>query len=323
MTYKRRIIQKLDKDFEKNGRFYIENIKSLFKKEPKEGQIVSSSEPSIEYIEHKGIKYILCNDVVEGYFPTEKCHADTIDLTWMDDYRKKFNLRLNVNNPFIKEIKVNIDNLNGSQFSNTTSTNPRYRQCFGPNEECYPFDKFKLIIYRGKKGKEDSTIIQYIINFIKQNKELLKGGIQLEGFDLKIKKLLKYHIEKENVSYVEESGNKSKTNDEIENYLYHTEELIEMAIQEFMTSELSNIERVTLFDKRVRQIRKRFEICAAETAGFTESDRYKQVCEYLTKNIPLGNNNNNIKGNNVNEIFDNIATEYEIFFGQSDNNKRL
>lgn len=68
-------------------------------------------------------------------------------------------------------------------------------------------------------------------------------------------------------------------------YLYHTEELLEGALQEFITSELPNDQRCKQYIERVAAIEKIYRKYATSVPGFTGSERFKQIYEYL-KIIP-------------------------------------
>ena len=78
-----------------------------------------------------------------------------------------------------------------------------------------------------------------------------------------------------------------KKNDftESEQYLYHTEELFEGALQEFMVSELPSDQKAKQYIKRITTIEKVFRKYATHIPGFVFSERYKQIYEYL-KTIP-------------------------------------
>lgn len=116
---------------------------------------------------------------------------------------------------------------------------------------------------------------------------------------------------------------------ESEQYLYHTEELFEMALQEFLVSELSNQERVLKYISRIEQIEKGFRKYAVNTVGFVGSERYKQVYEYL-KTIPRITPfiEDETKGNGINMImakkyYDDIAVKLGTSFSESDTPKKL
>lgn len=116
---------------------------------------------------------------------------------------------------------------------------------------------------------------------------------------------------------------------EQEQFLYHTEELFECVIEEFINSNLSNPERINTYISKIEQIEKKFRQYAVKITGFVGSERYKQVYEYL-KNIPRVSLfvEDKTKGNGINMInakryYDELATKLESFFEKIDTPKKI
>ncbi len=116
---------------------------------------------------------------------------------------------------------------------------------------------------------------------------------------------------------------------EAEQYLYHTEELLEGALQEFMTSELPNDQKGKQYVERVAAIEKNYRKYATHVPGFTGSERFKQIYEYL-KIIPRFSlyEQDPTKGDFVNMqkekmYYSEIANQITSYVDDSDHKKRL
>ena len=114
---------------------------------------------------------------------------------------------------------------------------------------------------------------------------------------------------------------------ENDSYLYHTEELFEAALHDFMKSNLSNREKVLQYIHRIAEIEKKFRQYAIKTQYFPGSNRYKKVIEFL-KQLPRFEIfvEDPKKGNGINMVnskryYDDVATKIESFYSNYSSSK--
>ena len=90
---------------------------------------------------------------------------------------------------------------------------------------------------------------------------------------------------------------------EVDQYLYNTEELFNNVIMEFLNSNLPSIDRVINYINGINEVEKQFRNYSVKTNGFVGSDRYKEVIEYLKKipRVPLYKNDDT-KGDGINFV---------------------
>ena len=91
-----------------------------------------------------------------------------------------------------------------------------------------------------------------------------------------------------NVELLKEEGKESSEKENFDNreqYLFHTEDLFEQAVNEFLSSKLSNQERVFRYMDRVNDIDQQFRKLTRTTPGFVGSERWKEAQEFL-RTIP-------------------------------------
>lgn len=143
-------------------------------------------------------------------------------------------------------------------------------------------------------SKSEQELRQMILDYVTVNEDeffqvmghgnlettvgLQKAMIQLGLPTEKLYKRLGFAVE------LSDETKKTETSEK-EMYLFHTEELYERIVEEFLTSELPAQERVTHFIESVKHLKQAYTNYAVQTPGFNGGERYREVFE-LFQTIP-------------------------------------
>lgn len=128
----------------------------------------------------------------------------------------------------------------------------------------------------------------------------------------------------------EDSNIKLSTGEKPEHiYLFQTESLIDIALEEFTNSTLPNKERAILYIAKVSETFRKFEVYSKLLDNFRTTPRYLEVQEYF-KNIPMFRlyEEDSTKGNGINMIlenryYDDISNQISSFVETSKNTKKI
>lgn len=144
-------------------------------------------------------------------------------------------------------------------------------------------------------GKSEQELRQMVLDYVTVNEDELfdalsygnlktvvglQKAVQLLGLPIEeLDKRLGFNVQ----SVKEESSEKAEKDSlpKKEDYLFHTEELYEKIVSEFLNSKLSNQERAVFYIEKVKELRKLYTDYAAQTPGFIGNSRYKEVYEFF------------------------------------------
>lgn len=196
----------------------------------------------------------------------------------------------------------------------------------------FPIDKKEKVLENLsepiKYGTEyyGETLISQVIS-----PNYIKGIIAKFGDEVIYIKNDKYMINKNQIKE-EKAENTTKSTSEIKDkpYLYQTEQFFQKVIDEYLTSSLPASEKAKQYVERMRYIENSFKVQVSLTQGFRDSDRYKEVMEYINslkkfepyvKNYRLGDYINQVNEKNYYENISNQLDEYISIMEKKDSKK--